>query len=81
MAENASERAHASLGQWSNWGDVAQKAMVARLIGCSIANSTGYNYAGHFKMWELYRSLSCLIPYLGANEVDLGKDEDRLLSY
>ena len=81
MAKNANDLAPVSLGQWPNWGSHAQNEMVGKLIGCSISASAKYNYDGHFRQWELYRSINGIIPYFSVNAADKGSEEDRILSY
>ena len=81
LGKNASGRLPVSLGQWSSWWDVAQKTMVGKLIGCSVSNSTKYNYTGHFGKGAIYRPPNGHGPYLGGGWVDLEKDGHRWLSY
>ena len=80
MDEKTNKCAPASSGQWDKWDVDTQKSLAGKLIGCSVPNTTKYNYTGHFRQWETYRSANGLIPYLAPDNVDIGKENPDPIS-
>ena len=80
-AGNMEKGSPVSLGQWAKWDADTQKSLVGKLIGCSVSQSAKYNYSGHFRQWETYRSVNGLGPYLGQGNANAEAEEDCLLAY
>ena len=75
MAENMDRGVPVSLGKWAKWDADTQKSLEGKLIGCSVSQSTKYNYSGYFRRCGTYRSVNGLIPYLGLGNGDLEREE------